>query len=101
MAAVTAPDWPFDDPRSASVFTVRPVMERVAPILLVTHDEEDGAWQFLTGQPVTMDQSMIVALHEVYAVDPTLRTIADLPLGWEASRETLGSPWSRRAAVEG
>ncbi len=27
--------------------------------------------------------------------DPTLREIADLPLGWQARRERVGAPWVR------
>jgi hypothetical protein len=94
--ALTHTEWPFAEPRTATVFTLRAVMERASPILLVAHDEEDGAWQFLSGLPMTIDQARMVALHEVYAVDPTLSEIADLPIGWEASREALGGPWSRK-----
>jgi hypothetical protein len=98
---VTHAEWPFDEPRTATVFTVRAVMARASPILLVAHDEEDGAWQFLSGLPMTINEAVIVALHEVYAVDPSLGEIADLPIGWEATRAEPGAPWSRkRAATE-
>jgi hypothetical protein len=96
---LTQSDWPFDDSRTAQVFTVRAVMERVSPILLVAHDEEDGAWQFLSGLPMTIDQARMVAFHEIYAVDPSLSEIADLPVGWEATREGPGAPWTRKPAA--
>jgi hypothetical protein len=96
---VTHSEWPFADPRTVTVFTVRAVMERRSPILLVAHDEEDGEWQFLSGLPMTIDQAQIVTLHEIYAVDPSLSEIADLPKGWEATREAPGAPWSRRSAA--
>ena len=39
--------WPFDDSPNVAVITTRQVTEDNAPILLVSHDEEDGGWQFL------------------------------------------------------
>ena len=93
---MTHSEWPFGESRSVTVFTVRDVMERTSPVLLVAHDEEDGAWQFLSGLPMTIDQARMVAFHEVFAVDPSLSEIADLPIGWEATREAPGAPWNRR-----
>jgi hypothetical protein len=34
--------WPFDDSPNVAVITTRQVTENNAPILLVSHDEEDG-----------------------------------------------------------
>ncbi len=34
--------WPFDDPENVATLTLREVMNRKSPILLVTHDEDDG-----------------------------------------------------------
>jgi hypothetical protein len=96
---LTESDWPFAEPRTDTVFTVRAVMERTSPILLVAHDEEDGAWQFLSGLPMTIDQARMVAFHEIYALDSSLSEIADLPVGWEATREAPGAPWTRKPAV--
>lgn len=45
--------WPFDDPPNRRCYTTVHVLENNDPILLVTHDADDGAWQFLCGwQPV-------------------------------------------------
>jgi hypothetical protein len=43
------PDWPFEDPANTAAITTRLVLDDGAPILLVTHDLEDGGWQFLSG----------------------------------------------------
>ena len=45
-----ADDWPFDDPPNVAVVTTRDVTEDKVPILFVSHDRDDGAWQFLTGR---------------------------------------------------
>jgi hypothetical protein len=39
-----AADWPFDEPENLAVFTLGRIIRGEAPILLVSHDEEDGGW---------------------------------------------------------
>src|SRR5262249_53297505 len=43
------PEWSFRELKNFGVFTTRRVIEDHLPILLVAHDREDGAWQFLCG----------------------------------------------------
>lgn len=88
-------DWPFEDPRNCATFTTRQVIYSGKPVLLVTHDADDGYWQFLDGGDVTAADALIVALHEVVDRDPTLRELADLPLGWRALRDFPGGQWRR------
>jgi hypothetical protein len=89
-------EWPFADPKNVAVFTSTQIMRHGQPILYVTHDEEDGAWQFHAGAPsVPTADAMIVALEEVVNLDPTICQLADLPYGWFAERDTARSPWKR------
>lgn len=88
-------DWPFDQPRNCATFTTRQVVYSGRPVLLVTHDADDGGWQFLHGDVVSNDDAMIVGLGEVLKLDPTVAEVADLPLGWCAYREFIGGPWTR------
>jgi hypothetical protein len=90
--------WPFADPRNVAVFTVRDIMDMRRSILLVHHDAEDGGWQFLTGEPLEMKDAMLVGLAEVVRLDPTVAALADLPLGWQATRARVGDDWHRSAA---
>jgi hypothetical protein len=39
-------------------------------------------------------------MGEALEFDPTLRTIADLPPGWTAWREAVGSAWHREKDEE-
>jgi hypothetical protein len=72
-------------------------MDKRAPILVVLHDEEDGSWQFLTGEDLTDKKNwLLVALSEVVAVDPTVKDLTDLPLGYSARRVKPGAVWQRR-----
>jgi hypothetical protein len=91
-------DWPFDDPENVVTMTVRQITHSGQPILLVSHDADDGMWQFLTGGPFEMADAMLVSLREVYRIDPSIVELADLPLGWQASRSAVGKPWQRWAS---
>jgi len=88
--------WPFDQPRNCATFTLRQVMDREEPILLVSHDADDHGWQFIGTTSANMNDAMLVSLHEVVRVDPTVLEVADLPPGWQALREYKGGPWTRR-----
>ena len=52
--------WPFDNLPNVAVITTRQVTKDNAPILLVSHDEEDGGWQFLPGGPVSKKMRVLL-----------------------------------------
>ena len=88
--------WPFEDPQNVAVFTVRSILDGDDWIYYVTHDEEDGAWQFHPRAGPTREQdARVVALRIVMILDPSIGELADLPLGWHAWRESPGRPWVR------
>jgi hypothetical protein len=88
-------DWPFEDPPNVATFATRPVMDGTSWIALVSHDDEDGGWQFIGPEGASMDQAMLVALHNVLDRDATIAELADLPLGWQAWRTSRDAPWQR------
>ena len=88
-------DWGFEDSPNVAVFTTTAVVKGGMPILRVTHDDDDGAWQFHTGQNVGAGDAMIVALREIVKLDPSVMALADLPYGWIAVRDTVTSEWRR------
>jgi hypothetical protein len=87
--------WPFLDPENVAAFTCRHVLEDDDGILVVSHDEDDGAWQLLCGRTHSTDDARVVCLGCIVVKDDTLLQLADLPLGWIASRDTLSSEWAR------
>jgi hypothetical protein len=91
--------WPFDDPGNVAVFTLKRLVQGGSPILRVTHDEEDGGWQFLDGGEVSMDEALLVCLRNMIHLDPSLFELADLPIGWVAERDAPGKPWRRKPSV--
>jgi hypothetical protein len=91
-----ADEWPFEDAKNVAVFTTQQVLRLGQPILHVSHDEGDGAWQFHTGaEQLSSKDAMIVALSEIVEHDKSIAELADLPCGWFADRDAVGSPWRR------
>ena len=88
-------EWPFDDAQNLAVITLDRIMSGSEPILIVSHDLDDGGWQFLDGADVSESDAIVVSLKEVAVHDPSVKELADLPLGWRAVRDTVGGPWHR------
>ena len=89
-------EWPFEDAKNVAVFTTKQVLRLGQPILHVSHDEDDGAWQFHTGaEQLSSSDAMIVALSEIVEHDQSIAELADLPCGWFAERDAVGSQWRR------
>jgi len=91
-------NWPFPDNPDVVVFTSKNVIENGDWIHYVSHDEEDGAWQFhgINGVPETESDARIVLLRNMLKADSSLSAIADLPVGWFAWRDSADGPWKRR-----
>src|SRR4051812_48797515 len=89
--------WPFPDVEDTEVITLGRILRGDAPLLLVTHDEDDGGWQFLDGEHVFEEDAAIIRLGEMVQFDPSLRELADLPAGSYAWRAGTDQPWSKAA----
>jgi hypothetical protein len=93
-----AGEWPFGDPDEMGVFATAQVMDGAA-VLLAAHDEDDGSWQFLHSADLSEQDAdaaiKYVCFGCVYERHRELATLADLPLGWEATRAESGAPWQR------
>ena len=81
--------------RDIAVFTTKFVLEGKT-ITYVTHELEDGAWQFFSNDPFDNfeDVAKIVGLQEIYDLDVTLLEIADLPPGSYATRKNKTDNWT-------
>ena len=85
MQFVTASD--------TAVFTCSHILDRSEDILFVSHDADDGAWQFLCGKEHNESDARIVSLKYVLDLDPTIVKLKDLPLGHCAERESKNDKW--------
>jgi hypothetical protein len=88
--------WPFDEPENVAAISCVHVVDGTRPILLVTHDEDDGSWQVLCGSDHEMSEARVGCLGCIAQADGSVLTLSDLPLGWRADRTSPDQPWSRR-----
>lgn len=88
-------EWPFQDPPNVAVFTSKTILEKSDWIQYVSHDEEDGAWQFHPKIGTQEEDARIVSLEEIVKMDRSIAALFDLPFGWCAWRKTRDSEWQR------
>lgn len=87
-------EFPFYDEPNTATITCCHVIENGAPVLYVTHDEDDGMWQFLCGQMHETNEAKIVSLKEIFDLDNSVGVLKDMPCGYYAERKTQDSEWS-------
>lgn len=58
-----------------------------APILRVTHDAEDGMWQFLCGSAHDVSQARVIALQDAWELDASIGKLTGMSCGCIAVRE--------------
>jgi hypothetical protein len=90
--AANSSDW--DNPLYPVAIATEAVTTKRQPILRVVHEEGHGGWQFYDdAEPLR--RPLVVPKEELLALDPTVASVKDLPVGWEATRESPSSEWHR------
>ena len=56
--------WPWDQAPNVGAITLQSVLDG-APVLLVTHDEDDHGWQFLDGSEPDTANGRLIGMHHV------------------------------------
>jgi len=87
--------WRFAEPENVAVITLQQIVNDGHPILHVTHDSDDGGWQFLGWDNAREEDVKVVALRTIVRLDPSVQELTDLPLGWHAWRRAVDQPWQR------
>ena len=87
-------EFPFyDEPNVATIICCH-VIEDAVPILYVSHDEDDGMWQFLCGKEGNeTEEGRIVSLKYVFDLDNSIAALRDMPCGYYAERNTQNDDW--------
>jgi len=84
-----SPSKKFKESLSTSVFTTIHVMKERSPIVWASY-ELDGDWQFM-GSELIQDYTkvaMVVSLEQVIKVDKSILKVAELPIGYCATRKS-------------
>ena len=88
------PKKKFKESLNTAVFTTIHVMKEGSPIVCVSH-ELDGDWQFM-GDEFIEDYTkvaMVVSLEEVIKADKSVLKVANLPIGYRATRKRKSEKW--------
>jgi hypothetical protein len=89
----------WEDPVDIAALAVPEVVSGQKPVLLVIHDlgvgEGLGGWVFLDCDEISARKPEGIAKVDLLKMDPTLKEVTDLPVGWQAHREAPGKPWTR------
>jgi hypothetical protein len=74
----------------------REVFAHQEPVLLVSHDADDGRWQLIGASDADGSTGRIGHLHHAVDEDPSLLGALDLPPGSSVERGGVGQPWRVR-----
>ncbi|QJP72919.1 hypothetical protein [Burkholderia glumae] len=87
--------WPFPDPQNVAVIADKRIVSRQDWIAYVSHDRDDGMWQFHTNrtEPLGENDASVVSLKNIADLDPSVLELASLPIGWHAWRASTDSGW--------
>jgi hypothetical protein len=91
----TRPVFSFSEPENTACFTCDHVVNKQRPILLVTHEEEDGSWMFMCGHEDHNENNYkLVSLRNIVDIDNSINALCEMPLGCGADRETVNDKWN-------
>lgn len=86
--------YKFKEPENTACFVCDHVFRKKRQILYVTHDKDDGSWQFLCGQSDHTDaNAKVISLKEATKIDKTINDLYELPLGAGAERKSIQDIW--------
>ncbi len=88
-------EYKFLDDKNTMAITTKKIVSGQSDILLVSHDEDDGMWEFLDGEDVCEENALVVSMSEMVQIDESINKLYDLPLGWVAYRESKTTEWIR------
>lgn len=86
-------DFPFYDAPNVATIICCHILDDGKPILYVSHDEDDGMWQFLCGSAHETAEARLVSLKSVFDLDHSVGVLKDMPCGCYAERKTQKDNW--------
>ena len=86
-------NFPFYDAPDTASITCCHIVDDGKPILYVSHDEDDGMWQFLCGSTHETAEARLVSLEYIFDLDHSVGVLKDMPCGCCAERKTQNDNW--------
>ena len=92
-AKIVDQKFPFYDEPNTAAIVCSHVINREELILFVSHDEDDGMWQFLCGKTHEAEDAKLVSLQFVFELYNSIGTLAEMPCGYWATRKNQEDEW--------
>ena len=86
-------EFPFADAPDTAAIVCCHVLEEGAPITYVSHDGDDGMWQFLCGGLHETADAWLVSLYSVWKRDESVGLSCEMPPGFIAWRAGAEDEW--------
>ena len=85
----------FNEPLDTAVFTTKFVLDENRDITYVTHEEEDGVWQFFSDDKFEdfEEVAKVIGLGEIIEIDNSILALAEMPEGYYAFRRSIKDKW--------
>jgi hypothetical protein len=83
----------FKENLDTVALTSKYVIQHNSPIVFIAH-HEDGIWEFWGKEIIDESEIIVVSLRQIIQIDPTILEVADLPVEFNAIRESKESPWA-------
>lgn len=80
-------DFPFYDAPDTASITCCHIVDDGKTILYVSHDEDDGMWQFLCGSTHETAEARLVSLEYIFDLDHSVGVLKDMPYGCCAEKK--------------
>ena len=88
-------EYKFKEPKNTACFVCDHVLNKERDILFVTHDKDDSSWQFLCGDDNHTESNIkIISMEQATDLDFTINDLFEMPVGFGAEREAVGSKWN-------
>ena len=83
----------FKDAPETACIVCQHVLDGKNPITFISHDKEDGMWQFLCSEDHILEDVRLVSLAEAFQIDESIGQAADLPRGFVMERTEAKGRW--------
>jgi len=88
--------YKFDDNPNVAVIVCCHVLSGEESVMYVSHDMDDGMWQFLCNKSHTTDDAKIASLQEVLDLDNSINALGHMKCGYFATRNSGNDHWNIR-----
>ena len=83
----------FKNAPNTACIVCQHVLDGKNPITFISHDEEDGMWQFLCSEDHILEDVRLISLAEAFQIDESISQAADLPRGFVMERTEAKGRW--------